>query len=509
VTRGAVFVAAAVLAACAPRTNPPPPADASTTRALVPPAYDDVAAYMEARARLIQADRARRIGAALALTADEEKADRRLLEMKRAELQRTRDYFPPAQSFLREKTKHVIAASPVLEVMKRMPKGGILHAHGAAMGDFRRLVAHGTYRADCYMYVGEEGSAVRGALRISADSPGKGWRLVTELRAAAPDTAAFDREIYESITLGEEDLGSPHVWDEMSKAFRRTAGLFGQRLAHTEYWRDMLARLIDENVQYLESRTPPIDDALIAEARARDPAFDVKFIPAAGRSNTRERIRAMLTGVLDARAKAPDRVKGFDLVEEEDRTNTNLFFIEELLDARRDAERRGVTLPLYLHSGESTWAENENLYDAILLGARRIGHGLALIKHPLLMDIVKSRGIAIEVCPISNQILGYVPDLRNHPAVHYISAGLPVVLSPDDPAIMRHTFSEDFYTAFMAWGLDLRGLKQLAMNSLLYSTMTDDEKQKALVAWRARWETFVQWLNRSSASSARPSSQAH
>ncbi len=124
----------------------------------------------------------------------------------------------------------------------------------------------------------------------------------------------------------------------------------------------------------------------------------------------------------------PRRYKGFDLVEEEDRTNTNLFFINELLEARRKARSCNLTLPLYLHSGESNWTENENALDAILLGARPIGHGLTLIKHPLLMRIVKERGIAIEVCPISNQVLGYVADLRNHPAVHYINSGLPVVL---------------------------------------------------------------------------------
>jgi len=150
---------------------------------------------------------------------------------------------------------------------------------------------------------------------------------------------------------------------------------------------------------------------------------------------------------------------------------------------------------LYLHSGESNWAENENLYDAVLLGASRIGHGIALIKHPLLMEIVKARGVAIEVCPISNQILGFVPDLRNHPAVSYINAGMPVVLSPDDPGIMRHSLSHDFYTAFMAWGLDLRSLKQLAMNSLVYSTMNPDEKGQALAAWNTRWTAFITWLN--------------
>lgn len=501
------LAALVLLAACAPRPVPPAADGIGPTSAIAPARYDDVAAYMEARSRLIQKERARRIGAGLVLTAEEQQADRRLLALKRTELDRTRAYFPPAHSYLREKTKEAIAASPVLEAMKRMPKGGILHAHGSAMGDFRWLVSHATYRPDCYMYVGDDAAIPRGTLRIVADPPGAGWRLVADARAAAPDRAAFDDQIYQSITLGEEDVGAANIWGEMSNAFRRTAGLLGEPSVHAEYWRNMFSRLIDENVQYLESRTPPIDDALIAGARARDPAFDVKFIPAVGRSSSRERMRDLLGRVVERRANDPHRVKGFDLVEEEDRTNTNLFFIEELLAARRDAERRGTTLPFYLHSGESTWAENENLYDAVLLGAPRIGHGLALIKHPLLMEIVRSRGIAVEVCPISNQVLGYVLDLRNHPAVHYLSAGLPVVLSPDDPAIMRQSFSEDFYVAFMAWGLDLRGLKQLAMNSLLYSTMTGDEKERALAAWRARWETFVQWLNRSSVSSSRSPSQ--
>jgi adenosine deaminase CECR1 len=46
--------------------------------------------------------------------------------------------------------------------------------------------------------------------------------------------------------------------------------------------------------------------------------------------------------------------------------------------------------------------ENENVLDAILLDARRIGHDIALFKHPLLMQMVKELSIAIEVYPISN-----------------------------------------------------------------------------------------------------------
>jgi adenosine deaminase-related growth factor len=204
------------------------------------------------------------------------------------------------------------------------------------------------------------------------------------------------------------------------------------------------------------------------------------------------------------RAENPSYIIGFDLVTEEDKNKTNLDFIQELLAARREAGRRGTTLPLYLHSGESNWMENENILDAVLLGAKRIGHGLALFKHPLLMQRVKEQGMAIEVCPISNQVLGYVADLRNHPAVLYINSGLPVVVCPDDPGIWKGTFSYDFYAAFMAWGLDLKCLKQLAMNSLLYSAMAPEEKERALSYWREEWEKFVAWLSEYEAPKSAP-----
>ena len=376
-----------------------------------------------------------------------------------------------------------------------MPKGGVLHAHGGALGDFQWVVSHVTYRPDCYLYVGAPGTAPRGALRIADAPPGDGWRLVREVRAEAPDAAAFDAEIYRAITLGEEDLDAPDIWLEFVDIFRRVGNVVSHPSVGPEYWRKLLAALIDENVQYLESRSVGIDEAIVRDARGRDRAFGVRFIAAAGRSSTRERVAQALKTVVDLRATTPDRLAGFDLVEEEDRTNTNLFYLEELLGAREEAARRGVTLPLYLHSGESNWAENENLYDAILLGASRIGHGIALFKHPRLMEIVKERNIAVEINPLSNQLLGYVPDLRNHPAVLYINDGLPVVLSTDDPAIMRNSLSHEFYVAFMAWGLDLRSLKQLAMNSLIYSAMSGDEKREALAVFETRWQVFVAWLN--------------
>jgi adenosine deaminase CECR1 len=438
--------------------------------------YEDVDDYMQSRNRLIQAERAMRFDAGIKLSSEEIEANRRLMVLKQKEWERTREYFPPAHNFLKSKTRRLIDQSPILEIMRRLPKGGILHVHGFLMGDFRWLVKQATYLPNCYIYVGENEKLAKGKLQIFQEHPGDGWRLVSELRQAADDVEEFDEELYQSVTLGEEDLAQPDIWVEFTNCFRRFTGMFSDEIWNG-YLRKTLRSLIEENVQYVETRGSGGQN-VIEEIQRDHPEFKVKYIFYSHRSASREGIAQSLNRALALRAADSDRFIGFDLVEEEDKTHTNLYFINEFLEARHKAEDQSITLPLYLHSGESNWAENENVLDAVLLDSKRIGHGIALFKHPLLMQIVKEREIAIEVCPISNQVLGYVADLRNHPAVLYINSGLPVVICPDDPAIWKSTFSHDFYLAFMAWGLDLKCLKQLAMNSLIYSAMRPEKKKK-------------------------------
>ena len=87
------------------------------------------------------------------------------------------------------------------------------------------------------------------------------------------------------------------------------------------------------------------------------------------------------------------------------------------------------------------------------------------------MDRIKKQNIAIEVCPISNQILRLVNDIRNHPAAVYASTNLPIVIASDDPAFWNATgLSYDFYYAFMsitAADAGLEYLKQIVLDSLM------------------------------------------
>jgi adenosine deaminase len=124
-----------------------------------------------------------------------------------------------------------------------------------------------------------------------------------------------------------------------------------------------------------------------------------------------------------------------------------------------------------IHAGEI--GGTEKIREAVeLLGVERIGHGIAAIHDPALMDLLADRRIALEVCPTSNVRTGALDTqlrrknstIRDHPLPRLLRHGIPVVLSTDDPA-MFHTTLENEYRAASDMGLTETELRQVVANA--------------------------------------------
>jgi adenosine deaminase len=128
-----------------------------------------------------------------------------------------------------------------------------------------------------------------------------------------------------------------------------------------------------------------------------------------------------------------------------------------------------------IHAGEI--GGPERIREAVeLLRVERIGHGIAAIHDPALMDLLAHRRISLEVCPISNLRTGALArqlnrldaSLRDHPLPRLLRHGVPIVLSTDDPA-MFHTDLTGEYLAAKQMGISDSELHQLAQASFTHA----------------------------------------
>ncbi|XP_054656909.1 adenosine deaminase 2-A isoform X2 [Dunckerocampus dactyliophorus] len=493
------------------------------------------------RDQLIAQEASRQTGGKVALTPVERKLDAKLRQMKEREM--WADPFPPALHFF--KAKPLIQRSSIFKLLQNMPKGAALHIHSSSLVSVEWLVKNVTYRPHCYVCFTWDNS-VRFVFSQRQPFPRWDcfyWQLLHTLRAKNGDPASFDASLMQHLTLITEDPDGEYpnqdaVWEKFEKAFIATAGLVSHAPVLRDYIFQGLQELHQDNVMYLELRSGlsrvcvssssstccsflnllytfyfilycqayeldgTIHDKMwtlrtfqeVTNKFVKDhPDFlGARLILSVHRAWSASEVKAAVKEAIELQKEFPDVVAGFDLVGREDSRRPLWYF----RDALSLPDQLGVTLPYFFHAGETDEEGTEvdqNILDALLFNTSRIGHGYALARHPLAKELSRKRNVAVELCPISNQVLKLISDLRNHPAGVLMSEGHPMVISSDDPSMFGNTgLAYDFFQAFMGIGglkANLGTLKELALNSI--SSLPDHLKDAGQAMWQKKWDTFI------------------
>src|ERR1700732_634794 len=144
------------------------------------------------------------------------------------------------------------------------------------------------------------------------------------------------------------------------------------------------------------------------------------------------------------------------------------------------------------HAGEI--GGPDSVREAIeLLGAERIGHGIAVMRNEALANSLATTGrVVLENCLTSNLCTGALAkqtgnptaSLKDHPLPKFLGLGVPVTLSNDEPGLFNTTVLDaDWHAATL--GLTKEQLLQLAEQSFVAYFLAQEDKRKMLVDFRA------------------------
>jgi adenosine deaminase len=262
----------------------------------------------------------------------------------------------------------------------------------------------------------------------------------------------------------------------------------------------LMEQSLSENVQFLEVRFSPdnctraglsiseVVETLLDEAHSfvsnHPHRFKVNFLIMATRHKEKAAMAAHVAAAVTfgrpGGGSGPG-ITGFDLAGQEE-DNDPLQFQELFMPLHHHF------MNITIHAGEMS--SEDKIWQALyLFHARRIGHGLKLVKNPKMMGYIRDHGITIEMCPSSNRqtnlfrLNDETADKGDeYPLKKYLDFGLAVTVNTDNRGISRTTMSRELLQAakLSPQGLSRWEILRLIKNSFKAAFLPKDEKDRLL-----------------------------
>ncbi|EGY13494.1 hypothetical protein VD0002_g2941 [Verticillium dahliae] len=467
-----------------------------------------------------------------------------------------------------------VLAKPLLEttdlwrIIRRLPKGGVLNANLSSMVDidwlldvlFKTPGMHISADAPLDSSTALEGATVKFGFRQTETSeasvwtsgyvPGT-WRGLKKAANEFNDGGEFAFRNWLRtqcvISKGSVEQHASHqvIWKRLGRCFEITESILSYEPIFRAFLRHLMSTLHAENVNWIElrvtlglgycrqSREAPetdydhmyhvIDEELARfKSEASHASFwGLRLIWTSNRALPRRALIQDMDNCLTTKLTYPSLIAGYDVCgRREDAGRSIKDLLPELFWFKKQCAQERVEVPFLFHAGEVLAAggilADEDLYNAILLGTRRLGSAQELHRHPLLVDLVKEKRILIETSPFSSELLRLSGLDRTNPLPALIARGVPCSLGSDCPAALGGAGaigpSHDYWKLLQGWGgLGLEGLGALAENGVRWAAFEDEDakawgagvreaslgrgiKAQRLKQWATAWEEFCLWI---------------
>ena len=138
-------------------------------------------------------------------------------------------------------------------------------------------------------------------------------------------------------------------------------------------------------------------------------------------------------------------------------------------------EAKTAGIPYTVHAGEADGPESVRA--AIQTGTKRIGHGVRSMEDESVMELIREKGITLEMCPTSNRQTHAIPDMKQYPLVRFLESGIRVTVNTDDMGIERTCLSKEFDYLKREFGLTEEQQKQVVLNAADAAFASEETKK--------------------------------
>lgn len=243
--------------------------------------------------------------------------------------------------------------------------------------------------------------------------------------------------------------------------------------------KDLVDRLERENVVYAEIRFAPMFH--IKEGLTYEEVVEAVLEGLKQNYNVKTNlILCMMRGMkkednlktMDVADKYLNKgVCAIDLAGAEDK-----YPIDEYLDLFELANKKGI--PFTIHAGENGGADE--VRKAILVGAKRIGHGIHSIDDNYVLDLIKENNILLEICPTSNVQTNAVSTYIKHPILNLYNNDILVSINTDNSTVSNVSITEEYLKLFNHFNFTIYDYKKMNENAVNSSFLTKDEKEELI-----------------------------
>lgn len=130
---------------------------------------------------------------------------------------------------------------------------------------------------------------------------------------------------------------------------------------------------------------------------------------------------------------------------------------------------------LTLHAGECGCVQN--VVESIRMGAKRIGHGVAINQDEAVLQEVKKQNILLEICPKSNIQTKAIQDFSELNMTYLLEQDIPFLINTDNRTVTQTSLNAEYELLVEHDLINIQQIKMINQKAVEYTFISDEEQQ--------------------------------